>query len=196
MLVRFNLSRCDLIRSSALVALFVTGIALPVQGQRLLIPNPQPVLPVQAISDEVIYKHFFKHVAAFSQYADERQQQGLSPEPFRHYFRRKLKLSPAEELDLNTIALDYVQALVPVKKQAAAILAAFHAQYPPGMTTKAKIPISAPDFSVIKLQKRAILQQHIDRWHTTLDESEYVRLHTLIQTQVTKNLQNAKGSTQ
>ncbi len=192
-----ELSRRALWRSSALVAvLLITGFTLPLQAQRLIVSEPPSPVPTQETTDQTVYKHFLRHVAAFSHYADERQQQGLSPEPFRHYFRRKLNLSPTEELDLNTIALNYVQALAPVKKQAAAILAAFHTQYPPGLTSKAKLPPGPPDFSAIKVQERNILQQHMNQWRMALDDSEYVRIHALIQAQITKGLRETKGITQ
>ena len=153
-------------------------------------------LPLQVPSDQVVYKHLFRHVAAFASQADQRQQEGQSAEPFRHYFRRKLSLNPEEELDLTTISLDYVQQLEPIKAQVAAVLAAWHMQYPPGPTEKALWPTAPPaELAGLKAQEAQVLQQHMNQWQDAAGE-RYTVLHARILKAILPNIHVSQGGSQ
>lgn len=79
-----------------------------------------------ALTDDVIYMHFFRHVAKYQEFASAAESPGeLSP--FRHSFRRRLALNPNQEQDLNQIAADYLNQSRAVQQEIAVVIRAFRA---------------------------------------------------------------------
>ncbi len=151
---------------------------------------------MKAPSDQVVYKHLFRHAAAFSLHADQRQQEGKSAEPFRHYFRRKLNLTSEEELDLTSISLDYLQQLKPIKAQIAAVLAAWRIQHLPGLTKKALLPTAPPaELANLKVQETQVLQQHMTQWQNAVGE-RYTVLHAQVLKTILPNIRVSQGGSQ
>lgn len=56
--------------------------------------------------DEIVYRHLFRHAAAFKAKADETERQGKDAAQFRGFFKRKANLSDGEAQVLDRIAAE------------------------------------------------------------------------------------------
>jgi hypothetical protein len=156
-------------------------------GYSQIANSQQPLAP--AWSDEVIYSHLFRHVNTLERQANERQQREGSGEPFRHYFRGKLNLSPSQELDLKYEAQQYAAEIAPVQAEIAARIRAFRERYPKGLTAKENLPPGPPDLRDLTAKKSEILQRHIASWRTSVGRTESVRLEATIKAFISSGLQ-------
>jgi hypothetical protein len=149
--------------------------------------TPQALAP--AWSDEIIYSHLFRHVNALEKQADERQQSVGSGEPFRHYYRGKLNLSPSAELDLKDEAHQYAAEVAPVQAEIAARIKAFREKHPRGLTAKANLPSAPPYLQDLTAKKSEILQRHIGNWRLSVGSAESARLDSAVRAFVAPRLQ-------
>ncbi len=141
------------------------------------------------VSDHIVYRILFRHVAAFQSKADAQQSQGQSGEPFRHHFRKKLELSPDQELDLNSISSDYVAKATLIQTEIAAVIRTFRQQYPGGLMPKDQIPQAPPVIlQTLELERSQLLQNGIDDLRIAFGESEFARTRQLARQQIVTNL--------
>jgi hypothetical protein len=148
---------------------------------------PQALKP--AWSDEIIYSHFFRHVNSLERQAKARQQSVGSGEPFRHYYRGKLNLSPSEELDLKDEARQFAAEIAPVQAEIAARIRAFRENHPKGLTARENLPSAPPYLQDLTAKKSEILQRHIGNWRISIGGAESARLNSAIRAFVSPRLQ-------
>ncbi len=143
------------------------------------------------MSDDVLYRHFLRHVAKYQEFAATAETSGNSS-PFRHSFRRKLALNPNEEQDLNQVAKDYLTQVEPVQQQISAVIKTFRAAYPLG-TLQPGVSLPPPPDALAPLvsQKRALAIAARDRLHTALGDEEFSRVDSLVRTQIAPQFKRA-----
>jgi hypothetical protein len=77
---------------SVAVSFIAASFFLPIVGKAQQLPTVQASIP-----DRIMYRMLFRHVARYQALADQTEATGHSS-PLRHAFRRKLDLTPTEEL--------------------------------------------------------------------------------------------------
>lgn len=140
-----------------------------------------------ALTDDVIYMHFFRHVARYQEFASAAESSGVSS-PFRHSFRRNLALDPNQEHDLNQIAADYLNQSRAIQQEIAVVIKAFRVAYPPGKLKSGSLPPPPPGLAPLVAQKKAIVLAARDRLRTALGDDEFSRVDALIKTRVSPQI--------
>ncbi len=145
-------------------------------------------------SEEVLYRHLFRHVLKYQQIADRDEAAG-EPSPFRHSFRTKLELNPTEEDDLNFIAADTAIQLETVQAQIVQVMRTFRANYPVGLLAPGSVLAPPPpELAPLVAQKRAIVLAARDRLRTELGNDEFKRLDSLVKTRIAPQVTSRKVS--
>jgi hypothetical protein len=177
------MTRVIAILSASILFVLPAVLVGPLQAQVAI-----TAVNTHAIPDDVIYRHFFRHVAKYQDIAEKAEASGRSS-PFRHSFRTRLSLTPTEEEDLNRIAADCMTQLLGVQQQIAAVVSQFRSAYPPGqLKPRVKLPPPPPELAPLVAQKKAIIIDARNKLRTALGDEEFSRVDSLIKAQMTATM--------
>jgi hypothetical protein len=169
-------------------SLLALGWRGPVPAQATS-PRPQ----ASVIPDSVLYKHLFRHVAAFKKQAEQAVQQGKDGTPMRAFFKHKAQLTDEQARILEEIADDCDREVRLQDAKAKTVIDAYKAQYPGGKVPHGETPKPPPaELKAMTQERNAIILRARDRLRASFGEAEFRRFDGFVKLRIAPNIDLVK----
>lgn len=146
--------------------------------------NKSPEVP-----DEVVYRHLFRHAAAFKAKSDELERQGKDAEHLKGFFKHKASLSDDEAQTFERIAVQCALEIKLIDERAKPIIEAYKAQYPNGQVPHGQPP-AAPPAALRQMTKERndLVLRKRDELRAAFGENEFGRFQDFVKSKIAPNV--------
>ncbi len=151
---------------------------------RTLAQNNPPEVP-----DQIVYRHLFRHAAAFKAKADGLERQGKEAKHLRRFFKHKANLSDYEAQALDRIASQCATEIKAVDERAKPIIEAYKAQYPNGQVPHGQLP--APPPAVLRemtRERNELVLRKRDELRAAFGEERFKHFHQFVKSKNAPNV--------
>lgn len=158
--------------------------AVPVSAE-----NKSPEVP-----DDVVYRHLFRHAAAFKAKADELERQGKDAEHLRGFFKHKANLSDGQAQMLDEISSRCALEIKVLDERAKPIIEAYKAQYPNGQVPHGQLPAAPPaELRQLSQERNALVLRNRDELRAAFGEAAFGRFQEFVKNKVAPNVNSASA---
>ncbi len=154
-----------------------------------------PAVPVSAennspeVPDYVVYRHLFRHVAAFKAKADELERAGKDASHLRGFFKHKADLSDNEAQELERISSDCALEIKAIDERAAPIIEAFKAQYPNGQVPHGQTPVAPPaELREMTKERNELVLRKRDELRAAFGEEAFASFQKFVKNKIAPNV--------
>lgn len=138
--------------------------------------------------DEIVYRHLFRHVAAFKAKADEAERQGKEARHYRRFFKHKANLSDEQAQILEQIASQCALEIEAIDERAKPIIEAYKAQYPNGQVPRGQTPSPpSPELQQMTKERNELVLRKRDELRAAFGENEFKRFREFVKNKVAVN---------
>ena len=146
--------------------------------------NSSPKVP-----DEVVYRHLFRHVAAFKSKAEETEREGKDARHFRGFFKHKANLSDNEAQTLEQIASQCAAEIKAIDERAKPYIEAYKAQYPNGRVPHGQTPAPPPDeLRQMTRERNELVLHKRDELRAAFGEEAFGRFQAFVKNKIAPNV--------
>ncbi len=140
------------------------------------------------IPDSVVYRHLFRHVAAFKAKADELERQGKEAKNFRGFFKHKADLSDYQAQMLEQIAVQCALEIKLIDERAKPIIEAYKAQYPNGQVPHGQKPAPPPaELRQLTQERNELVLRKRDELRAVFGEEAFGRFQQFVKNKIESN---------
>lgn len=141
------------------------------------------------IADSTVYRHLFRHVAAFKAKAEELERQGGNATHFRGFFKRKAELSDAQAQMLDEIASQCALEIKAIDERAIPIIEAYKANYPNGQVPHGQPPLPPPaELQLLTLERNTLVLRKQNELRTAFGDEEFGRFQEFVRNNIVPNV--------
>jgi len=169
------------------VLLSITAFAFSSQVNSIAQSSAQNNAP--EVPDSVVYRHLFRHVAAFKAKADELERQGKDAKHLHGFFKRKADLSDEQARMLEQIASQCALEIKAIDERAKPIIEAYKAQYPNGQVPHGQQPAPPPaELQQMTKERNDLTLRKRDELRAAFGEEAFGRFHEFVKNKVAPNV--------
>jgi hypothetical protein len=170
-----------------IVLLGITAFAFRGQINPTVLSSGQNKSP--EVPDQIVYRHLFRHVAAFKAKADELEQQGKDATHLRNFFKHKANLSDEQADILDRIATQCARDIKALDEKAKPVIEAYKAQYPNGQVPHGQKPLPPPaELHELTMARNDLVLRSRDKLRAAFGEGEFKRFHEFVKSKVAPNV--------
>jgi hypothetical protein len=136
------------------------------------------------VPDHVVYRHVFHHVLALKKRAEEAENNGDDPTPYRTHFKRQAGLNDGQAAMLELAAVEFGEAEKILNARARPVIDAYRAQFPQGQVFNHPVPPPA-ELHSLSLERDALVLQKRDQLHSVFG-SDFAKFDSLVKKRVTE----------
>lgn len=156
-----------------------TNSTVPVSAQTNLSEMP----------DHIVYRHLFRHVAAFEAKADDLERQGKEAKTFRGFFKHKADLSDYQAQMLDQISAQCALEIKLIDERAKPIIEAYQANYPNGRVPHGQKPLPPPDkLRQLTQERNELVLRKRDELRTAFGEEAFGRFQQFVKNKIAPNV--------
>lgn len=139
--------------------------------------------------DYVVYRHLFRHVAAFKDKADEIERQGKNAEHLRGFFKHKAELNDYQAQMLDQIAVQCALEIKLIDERAKLIIEAYKAQYPNGQVPHGQLPLPPPaELGQLTKERNDLVLRKRDELRAAFGDEEFGRFQDFVKNKIAPNV--------
>jgi hypothetical protein len=141
------------------------------------------------VPQHVVYGLLFREVAAFKKKADQMRDRGQDGSALRDFHKQRAKLSDQEAQVLDRVADDCMHALLPLDKQAQALIKADRARHPGGLLQQGEaLPLPPAKLKALEQQRRETILNGRDQLRAAMGEAEFQRFDQFVHQDITDRI--------
>lgn len=165
------------------IAIAQTSAPLP----RAVLPEVSPSNPQrhQPVSEIVLYRHFFGHVA----YLQKKSRSLAAAQPtvaheVASLYQRKIQLTDPDNATLTATASSCEAAIAREDAKAQVVIQNVRAQYPGGhLPTKEALPAVPKELAQMQQERNTIIANHVKALHLALGDAAFQKVDLYVKTQ-------------
>lgn len=169
------------------VLIGIAAFALGGQMNFSVISSAQNASP--EVPDSVVYRHLFRHAAAFKARADELERQGKDAANFHGFFKHKANLRDEQAQTLERIASQCASEIEAIDQRARPIIEAYKAQYPNGQVPHGQTPLPPPaELQQLTRERNELVLRKRDELRAAFGEEAFGRFQNFVKNKVAPNV--------
>ncbi len=168
-----------LLAAAALLALLLTSTLMlaPYRPARAQVADT-------SVPDEIVYRHYFHHIAFLKKRADDAQAKGRDRSSLRQIVRTQAGLTEYEGQVLESIALLSEAEIAAQDARAKVIIDRYRAQFPLGaIPHDTTLPPRPPELAQMWRERNAMILLARDRLHGALGDAAFAKFDTYVKAQ-------------